>query len=111
VHDSLMWKVPPKAASGLIPSRRRGRRDSSRLTLSWAPSGLALTRASASSAGLDELDPLSETSERSVHGATLDSTVAAPTRFSPSGVVYRTSPSGVIEVTCASVTSVAPASR
>ena len=34
-----MWKVPPKAASGLtVGSSSRGSRFSSRFTLTWAPS-------------------------------------------------------------------------
>ena len=37
-----MWKVPAKAAAGsTAASRSRGSRDSSMLTLSWAPSGAA----------------------------------------------------------------------
>ena len=58
------WKVPPNAAAGSTPaSRRRGRRRSSRLTLIWAPSGVAR--------------PVSPSSRASSYGATPESTVVA----------------------------------
>ena len=101
---SLMWKVPPKAASGCTAaSRRRGRRLKSRLILTWAPSGAACAAIEPA------FRPSAAANSRcSTAGPTPLSTSRPATRV-PSARV--TAPSGSTEVTSAPVRNSAPAAR
>ena len=111
-YASLMWSVPPNAASGAMSSRSRGRRESSMFTFTCAPSGRGTSGASGPSSRASTCGAIAESTRSNCAVSSVP--IARPGEFlgrPPTCSLQVTSPSGVTRVTVTSVRIVAPARR